>query len=321
MSTPPTTPQAITLDARTALFVIGIHARTAARRPGLTENRTQTLSDLAFEVTDLARFSTWYEPQNINNTSTRALTADHQQTAAAYGLPTGQHATAAFLRATAALAVRAAHRNGPTPSSVTFTAADTASAIGWYTATGTRAAFASGITRADLSYPMVELQAVLAALATVEPPAPGSTLTLHTNPLFSDPIPAGLLAYDGMPDAALLTAEQLRRPFDDVLTADTYVVQVRSDGRWNIPNHDDPATLDRGGVATCLRYLRDRAIGRPARFALDSDGTVYASDGRRAARYIPAALIPDHDNDNCPGCGTPYATNGDAPCPVAGFGA
>jgi hypothetical protein len=50
------------------------------------------------------------------------------------------------------------------------------------------------------------------------------------------------------------------------------------------------------------------------RASIDTDGTVYVSNGWQAARYIPVRLLADYSADTCPGCGTPYATNGDGPC-------
>ncbi|MDV6291369.1 hypothetical protein R2F25_38810 [Streptomyces sp. UP1A-1] len=114
-----------------------------------------------------------------------------------------------------------------------------------------------------------------------------------------------------MPGRAI-TRQELRTPAD-VLTHTAYVVQLRDAGIWTLPNHDDGCTMTRGQVAHALRSTLDNAPDR-ARTTRDDDGTVYLSNGRQAARYIPAARIADYSADLCPGCGTPYATNGDGPC-------
>ncbi|MEU2969010.1 hypothetical protein ABZ687_29035 [Streptomyces ardesiacus] len=129
--------------------------------------------------------------------------------------------------------------------------------------------------------------------------------------LAADPIPAAVSVLDGMPGREI-TRQELRTPAD-VLTHTEYVVQLRDAGIWTLPNHDDGSAMTRGQVAHALRRTLDNAPGR-ARTTRDDDGTVYLSNGRQAARYIPAALIAGHSTDLCPGCGTPYATNGDGPC-------
>ncbi|MFE2184154.1 hypothetical protein [Streptomyces sp. NPDC059455] len=129
--------------------------------------------------------------------------------------------------------------------------------------------------------------------------------------LAADPIPAGASVLEGMPGRKI-TREELRTP-GDVLIHTDYVVQLRNSGAWILPNHDDHADITRGSVAIVLRRMLDDAPGR-ARTTLDTDGTVYVSNGRQAVRYIPAARIADRSADFCPGCGTPYATNGDGPC-------
>lgn len=129
--------------------------------------------------------------------------------------------------------------------------------------------------------------------------------------LAADPIPAGASVLEGMPGHEI-TREELRT-LGDVLIHTDYVVQLRNSGAWILPNHDDQADMTRGHVATALRLAFHRSQG-PARATLDTDGTVYVSNGFRAARYIPAARIADYSADFCPGCATPYATNGDGPC-------
>lgn len=129
--------------------------------------------------------------------------------------------------------------------------------------------------------------------------------------LAADPIPAGVSVLEGMPGREI-AREELRTP-SGVLAHTDYVVQLRDVDCWILPNHDDQADITRRGVATVQRRVLDNGPGR-ARTSLDTDGTVYVSDGRQAARYIPAALIADYSADRCPGCDTPYATNGDGPC-------
>ncbi|NML55093.1 hypothetical protein HHL19_35810 [Streptomyces sp. R302] len=129
--------------------------------------------------------------------------------------------------------------------------------------------------------------------------------------LAADPIPASASVLDGMPGREL-TREELRRSYV-ALPYTSYLVQLRDAGRWILPNHDDGAHMMRGHVALALRRTLDDAPGT-ARATVDTDGTVYVSNGRQAARYIPAPLITAYDSDHCPGCSTPYATNGDGPC-------
>ncbi|MFJ7004195.1 hypothetical protein ACIQWY_29820 [Streptomyces albidoflavus] len=128
--------------------------------------------------------------------------------------------------------------------------------------------------------------------------------------LATDQIPAGWSVYDGMPG----------RRFDrdgityEVLTGRSYIVQERSGGAWIMPNHDDPAHVVRGRVVNALRRISDRTAGR-ARMSADTDGTVYVSDGRQAARYLPIDLFADFIPGQCPGCRTWSTSNGDGPCP------
>ncbi|MFE1206386.1 hypothetical protein ACFW5V_32385 [Streptomyces sp. NPDC058762] len=129
--------------------------------------------------------------------------------------------------------------------------------------------------------------------------------------LAADPIPADASVLDAMPGREI-TRQELRTP-SVVLTHTDYVVQLRDAGIWTLPNHDDGCTMTRGQVAHALRSTLDNAPNR-ARTTRADDGTVYLSNGRQAARYIPAARIADHSADLCPGCDTPYATNGDGPC-------
>ncbi|WP_326724720.1 hypothetical protein OHT59_40645 [Streptomyces sp. NBC_00243] len=145
--------------------------------------------------------------------------------------------------------------------------------------------------------------------ATTEDLAPAARPAAKV--LAADPIPAGSSVLDGMPGREI-TREELRIP-RSVLAHDAYVVQLRDSGGWILPNHDDTADITRGGVAMVLRRMLDNAPGR-ARTTLDTDGTVYVSNGRQAARYIPVERFARYRPGTCPGCHTSYAENGDGPC-------
>ncbi|AVZ71018.1 hypothetical protein SLUN_00855 [Streptomyces lunaelactis] len=305
---------AVPLDARTALFVISIHARAAAHRPGLPVNAVLTLQDLAYETNDTARHGSHYRAGSLETPRALAVVEKYQRTAATYGLPIAREATAQFLRHTARLALRTiAYADRPFPDLIELPAGHFGTTPTWLThRTTTR--YADGTTRDDISYPPPALDAVLNALAALETPAAGDRLILDltATPLENDPIPKGHSVYDTMPGEPF-TADQLSHA-SAVLGADAYVVQLRSGGAWHLPNHDDQAALDQGQAACALRRLRDNPNLSTARFSRDTDGTVYGSNGKRAVRYIPTTLIPDYSDAHCPGCHTPYVTNGDGPC-------
>ncbi|MGW2109922.1 hypothetical protein [Streptomyces sp. NPDC001948] len=162
--------------------------------------------------------------------------------------------------------------------------------------------------------PDMHLMITRESLDAVFGPTPAATVAAERpalEVLAADPIPAGASVLKGMPGREI-THEELRTA-GDVLPHTDYVVQLRNSGAWILPNHDDQADMTRGHVATALRLAFHRSQG-PARATLDSDGTIYVSNGYQAARYIPAARIADYSADFCPGCHTPYATNGDGPC-------
>ncbi|MFI8206663.1 hypothetical protein [Streptomyces sp. NPDC085937] len=185
--------------------------------------------------------------------------------------------------------------NGPSPwVSVT-----------WTTRTPADSVMGDARVFAPFHHLMVTVESLQRLYGTAPVPRPAAEV------LAADPIPAGLSVLDGMPGRQI-TRQELRTPAD-VLTHTAYVVQLRDAGIWTLPNHDDGCTMTRGQVAHALRSTLDNAPGR-ARTTLDDDGTVYLSNGRQAARYTPAARIADYSADLCPGCGTPYATNGDGPC-------
>ncbi|MET8717421.1 hypothetical protein ABZV52_30095 [Streptomyces sp. NPDC004735] len=129
--------------------------------------------------------------------------------------------------------------------------------------------------------------------------------------LAADPIPAGTSVLSAMP-GRWIEREELREARSS-LAHEAYVVQLRTGGAWVLPNHDDPAELSRRDVFGVLR----RFLNTPwARASLDADGTVYLSDGFQGARYIPTERLSGFQTGVCPGCGTPYAENGDGPCPA-----
>lgn len=127
--------------------------------------------------------------------------------------------------------------------------------------------------------------------------------------LAADPIPVDGTVLTDMPGESVGLAGV---PTRDAVNHDTYVAQERNDGVWQLPNHDDGAHLTRAKVTGAIAYVRRSSDH--ARVSVDTDGTIYVSNGHRAARYIPAALIADYSADHCPGCSTPYASNGDGPC-------
>ncbi|MEV6676253.1 hypothetical protein AB0N09_05200 [Streptomyces erythrochromogenes] len=130
-----------------------------------------------------------------------------------------------------------------------------------------------------------------------------------------DPIPADTPVLRGMPGRPV-TRTEMRTPAR-VLRCDMYVVQIRSEGSWTLPNHDDGAVMRRGDVAIAVRRTMDYWPKRPGRASMGTDNTLYVSNGRMAARYIPAERFADWTpaSGTCPGCGTPYSGNGDGPCP------
>ncbi|MFI5990348.1 hypothetical protein ACIBAC_00640 [Streptomyces sp. NPDC051362] len=134
--------------------------------------------------------------------------------------------------------------------------------------------------------------------------------------LAADPIPADASVLTSMPGQIIGSEGKWLGTARDGMTHDDYVAQLRSSGTWILPNHDDQADITRSGVIHGVTYALTSAPAR-ARASIDTDGTVYVSNGYQAARYIPAALIADYSADRCPGCDTPYATNGDGPCRAA----
>jgi len=124
--------------------------------------------------------------------------------------------------------------------------------------------------------------------------------------LIPDPIPTAQSVYDNMPGEPMTLIPGM--------STDLYVVEQRSGGTWILPNHDDGGDI---GVLTRdeIHTHRLRRYGQPVRMSQTPDGTVYLSNGKRAYRCIPVELMALFQEGHCPGCGTPYATNGDGPCP------
>ena len=144
---------------------------------------------------------------------------------------------------------------------------------------------------------------------TLTAPAPRQAAEVLT----ADPIPAGLSVLEGMPGQVIAQGGRFLANARNTLVHEDYVMQLRSRGVWILPNHDDKADITRGQVVRAIGRTLDSAPTR-ARASLDTDGTVYLSNGYQAARYIPAALIAGYSAEVCPGCDTPYAVNGDGPC-------
>lgn len=311
----PTTPPPAELSHQAWLFILSIHARAAAHRPGLTGSQILALANLAYETNDVAR---------QDNTPTRRQIESYAHQATAHELPFGPEASAAFLTQTARLAVRTmSHYMQPCPLAIVVPAGHLGDTPAWL-AHQAVTRFRDGATSREPSYNTPALRAVLRTLATLQTPAAGDWLSLYltdapANPtghaLDRDPIPEGAPVYDAMP-GTVITGDQVRR-VTDLLDADQYVTQLRSTGTWHLPSHDEPATLTRRQVAAALRRARDRSTPDTIRFGRDADGTVYVSDTRQAARYLPTALIPDHRDGHCPGCRTPYEAAGEGPCNLA----
>ncbi|MFI5864581.1 hypothetical protein [Streptomyces sp. NPDC051546] len=311
----PVTPPLAELDARTRLFILSIHARAAAHRPGQSVGQVLDLSALAYEANDIARHDTTRPLPRIDSYGDRA---------AAHQLPFPHQATAPFLLQTARLAVRVmSHNMQPCPLAVELPAGHFGNTPAWLVhQAATR--FSNGETNHEPRYDTPALRAVLRTLAALQTPAAGDRLSLYlTDPpanttgrtLDQDPIPEGASVHHALP-GVIITGEQVRR-IDDLLEADAYVVQLRTAGTWRLPHHDEPGTLTRRQVAAALRRTRDRSRPGAIRFSRDTDGTVYFSDTAQAARYLPTALIPDHRDGHCPGCHTPYAALDEGPCALS----
>ncbi|MCQ1577233.1 hypothetical protein [Streptomyces parvus] len=302
------------LDTRTRLFILSIHARAAAHRPGLTVNQVLELTNLAYDANDIAR----------HDSTDSSQLEPFARRAAVRELPFPREATAHFLVQTARLAVRTmSHNMQPCPLAVELPAGHFGNTPGWL-AHQAAIRFRNGATRPEPRYDTPALKAVLHHLAALQTPTAGDRLSLYlTDPpasttgraLDRDPIPEGAAVHDAMP-GAVITGEQVRR-IADLLEADEYVVQLRHGGTWHLPHHDEPGTLSRRQVAATLRRARDRSTPGAIRFSRDTDGTVYVSDTAQAARYLPSTLIPDHRDGHCPGCQVPYATIGEGPCDMA----
>ncbi|THA72504.1 hypothetical protein E6R60_26605 [Streptomyces sp. A0642] len=131
-----------------------------------------------------------------------------------------------------------------------------------------------------------------------------------TEVLAADPIPADTSVLNGMPGKPV---GRDGMPARNAVTHTDYVTQLRSGGTWVLPNHDDQADITGAQVISAMASVRQYAPDH-TRASIDTDGTIYLSNGRLAARYIPAALIEGYSTTVCPGCDTSYAVNGDGPC-------
>ncbi|MFJ5819409.1 hypothetical protein ACIQGT_36785 [Streptomyces sp. NPDC093108] len=80
----PTTPPPAELSHQTRLFILSIHARSAAHRPDLTSSQVLALANLAYETNDVARQDT---------TPTRRQIESYAQQATAHELPFGPEAS------------------------------------------------------------------------------------------------------------------------------------------------------------------------------------------------------------------------------------
>lgn len=307
----PATPPPAELSDRTRLFILSIHARAAAHRPGLTVHQVLDLTTLAYEANDIARH---------DHTRPLPRLAPYGHRAAAYELPFPHEATAPFLLQTARLAVRTMSYNmQPHPLAVELPAGHLGDTPAWL-AHQAVTRFRDGPRNHEPRYDTPALRAVLQSLAAARTPAAGDWLSLYLTdppasttgcPLDVDPIPEGAPVHDTMP-GAVITGEQVRR-IAELLAADEYVAQLRAAGTWRLPHHDEPEVLTRRQVAVILRRARDRSRPGTIRFSRDGDGTVYVSDTAQAARYLPTELIPDHHDGHCTGCRAPASPLGDGP--------
>ncbi|MFH8257613.1 hypothetical protein [Streptomyces roseolus] len=298
----PVAPRPAELSPRTRLFILSIHARAAAHRSGLTVNQVLDLTTLAYEANDIARH---------DNTRSFHQLSPYEHRAAAHALPFPHEANALFLAQTARLAVRTmSHNMQPHPLAVELPAGHFGNTPAWLVHQATTR-FRDGTTNHEPRYDTPALRAVLQSLAAVQTPTAGDRLSLYLTdppasttgcPLDLDPIPEGAPVHATLP-GAVITGEQLRR-IADLLEADEYVVQLRAEGTWRLPHHDEAGILTRRQVAAALRRARDSSRPGIIWFSRDSDGTVYVSDTELAARYLPTMLMPDHREKHCPGCHT-----------------
>ncbi|WP_327391356.1 hypothetical protein OG728_38405 (plasmid) [Streptomyces microflavus] len=187
-----TTVPPIGLDPQERLFVLSIHARAAAHRPGLTGIQVLTLANLAYEANDAARH---------DNTPTTAQIESYAGRAGAHKLPFGTVADAEFLTHTARLAVRTmSHYMRPCPLALELPAGYLADIPSWL-AHQAVARFRDGEERRETGYNTPAFRAVLRALAALQTPATGDRLSLYLTDapansaghvLHRDPIPEGV---------------------------------------------------------------------------------------------------------------------------------
>ncbi|MER5372571.1 hypothetical protein [Streptomyces sp. NPDC002553] len=158
------------LDVRSRLFILSIHARAAAHRPGLGVNQVLELANLAYEANDIARH---------DHTRSLPPIEPYARQAAARELPFPREATAAFLTQTVRLAVRTmSHNMQPCPIAVELPAGHVGDIPAWL-ARQAVARFQDGATSREPRYDTPALRAVLQALAGLQTPAAGDWLRLY----------------------------------------------------------------------------------------------------------------------------------------------
>lgn len=315
----------ITLDDRTALHVLAIHAQDAAHRrrwlPGFTDTELLTLHDLAFAAREAADHGSHYRTGPLDKPTSKKETARLQRRAREYHVHDGTMATAAFLRYTAATAIRLAHAdNKLRPIGVTFHPAYAAGRNRWsFTDLTTR--YPGGLTRTDVSHGTPALRAVLDTLTEIEPPAAGDTLRLDVTDtaLTYAPIPVDGTVFEDMPGrrvaTELLATAACLLPVAAPDT-DAYVTQVFEHGKgWTLPPHGEPIVQTRDRVAAGIAHLHQSFPLDPTRVAIDVEGVIYASNGLRSVRFVPTGLLLDYQRGYCPGCGIPLAAAGNSSCP------
>ncbi|MFF3951504.1 hypothetical protein ACFYYN_42955 [Streptomyces sp. NPDC001902] len=100
----------ITLDDRTALYVLAIHAQDSARRrrwlPGITDTELLTLHDLAFAARDAADHGSHYRTGPLDRPASKKETGRLQRLGREYHVHDGVMANAGFPRYTAATVIR-----------------------------------------------------------------------------------------------------------------------------------------------------------------------------------------------------------------------
>ncbi|MFD6329163.1 hypothetical protein ACFWGI_06240 [Streptomyces niveus] len=204
----PTTRTPAELNSRDRLFILSIHARAAAHRPGLTGSQVLALTNLAYESNEVARH---------DGTPTDLQTDLYARLANAHELPFAPEATVAFLTQTARLAVRTmSHYTQPCPRAIEVPAGHDGDTPAWL-AHQAVARFRDNATSREPRYSTPALRAVLKVLATLQTPAAEDLLSLYltdtpANPagraLDWDPTPEGAHVNEAIP-GVIVTGDQL----------------------------------------------------------------------------------------------------------------